>query len=119
MVTPRVMAVASLNFWAAACVAAARGTAEPDTTARMARSLSDRIKLAEIIRIEPMKLSARNMLPGKVVAVTQGASTAHEKVELASGLTVMSAITNDSVAWLALKIGDSVSSVSNASEPVT
>ena len=45
-----------------------------DCSARMARSLSDRIKLAEITRIEPMKLSARNMLPGKVVAVTKGAT---------------------------------------------
>ena len=32
-----------------------------------------------------MKLSARNVLPGKVVAVTKGTTTAHVKVELAPG----------------------------------
>jgi molybdopterin-binding protein len=63
-----------------------------------------------------MKLSARNMLPGKVVAVTKGATTAHVKVELASGLTVMSSITNEAVDDLALKIGDSVSAVIKSSD---
>ncbi|MDU1689202.1 MAG: transporter, partial [Bradyrhizobium sp.] len=39
-----------------------------------------------------MKLSARNVLPGKVISVAKGATTAHVKVELAPGLTVFSAI---------------------------
>ncbi len=32
-----------------------------------------------------MKLSARNLLPGKVVAVTKGSTTAHVNIELVSG----------------------------------
>jgi len=63
-----------------------------------------------------MKLSARNMLPGKVLAVTKGATTAHVKVELASGLTITSSITNEAVDDLALKVGDSVSAVIKSSD---
>ncbi|MCK7472566.1 MAG: TOBE domain-containing protein [Rhodopseudomonas palustris] len=63
-----------------------------------------------------MKLSARNMLPGKVVAVTKGSTTAHVKVELASGLTIMSAITNEAVDDLDLKVGDTVSAVIKSSD---
>lgn len=63
-----------------------------------------------------MKLSARNILPGRVVAVTKGTTTAHVKVELAPGLVVFSAITNESVDDLALKVGDSVSAVIKSSD---
>ncbi|ABD89965.1 TOBE domain-containing protein [Rhodopseudomonas palustris] len=63
-----------------------------------------------------MKLSARNILPGKVVAVTKGSTTAHVKVELASGLTIMSAITNEAVDDLAIKVGDTVSAVVKSSD---
>lgn len=63
-----------------------------------------------------MKLSARNMLPGKVVAVTKGSTTAHVKVELASGLTIMSAITNEAVDDLDIKVGDTVSAVIKSSD---
>lgn len=63
-----------------------------------------------------MKLSARNILPGKVVAVAKGSTTAHVKVELASGLTIMSSITNEAVDELALKVGDSVSAVIKSSD---
>ena len=63
-----------------------------------------------------MKLSARNVLPGRVIAVTKGATTAHVKVELGPGLTVLSAITNEAVDDLALKVGDSVSAVIKSSD---
>lgn len=63
-----------------------------------------------------MKLSARNVLPGKVVAVTKGTTTAHVKVELAPGLTVFSAITNEAVDELELKVGDAVSAVIKSSD---
>jgi molybdopterin-binding protein len=63
-----------------------------------------------------MKLSARNMLPGKVVAVSKGTTTAHVKVELTSGLTVLSSITNEAVDELALKIGDGESAVIKSSD---
>lgn len=63
-----------------------------------------------------MKLSARNVLPGKVVSVAKGATTAHVKVELAPGLTVFSAITNEAVEELDLKVGDVVSAVIKSSD---
>ena len=63
-----------------------------------------------------MKLSARNILPGKVVAVARGSTTAHVKLELASGLTVTSSITNEAVDELSLKVGDTVSAVIKSSD---
>jgi molybdopterin-binding protein len=63
-----------------------------------------------------MKISARNNLPGKVVAVTKGATTAHVKVELTSGVTVLSSITNEAVEELALQVGDTVSAIIKSSD---
>lgn len=63
-----------------------------------------------------MKLSARNVLPGRVIALTKGATTAHVKVELGSGLSVFSSITNEAVDDLGLKVGDSVSAVIKSSD---
>lgn len=63
-----------------------------------------------------MKLSARNVLPGKVVSVTKGATTSHVKIELAPGLVVTSSITNEAVEDLALKVGDSVSAIVKSSD---
>src|SRR6516162_4902699 len=74
------------------------------------------LRVAATARIGKMRLSARNILPGKVVAVTRGATTAHVKVELAPGLVVFSAITNEAVDDLALKVGDTVSAVIKSSD---
>lgn len=63
-----------------------------------------------------MKLSARNVLPGTVVSVAKGATTAHVKIALAPGLTVTSSITNESVDDLELKVGDVVSAVIKSSD---
>jgi molybdopterin-binding protein len=63
-----------------------------------------------------MKLSARNVLPGRVVTVTKGSTTAHVKIELAPGLIMMSSITNEAVDDLGLKVGDSVSAVVKSSD---
>ena len=63
-----------------------------------------------------MKLSARNVLAGRIVTITKGATTAHVKIELASGLMVTSSITNEAVDELALMVGDSVSAVIKSSD---
>lgn len=65
-----------------------------------------------------MKLSARNVLPGKVVAVTKGATTAHVKIQLAPGLLVTSSITNEAVDDLGLGLGDEVAAVIKASDVI-
>jgi molybdopterin-binding protein len=66
--------------------------------------------------IANMKLSARNILPGKIVTLTKGATTSHVKVELAAGLTVTSSITNEAVDDLVLKVGDEISVVIKSSD---
>ena len=63
-----------------------------------------------------MQLSARNQLPGTVEAVTEGATTAHVTIRLDGGAAVTASITNEAVAELGLKAGDSVVTVIKASD---
>ncbi|MBD8907085.1 TOBE domain-containing protein [Methylorubrum zatmanii] len=65
-----------------------------------------------------MKLSARNILKGKVVSVEKGATTAHVKIEIASGQTITSAITNESVDALGLKVGGEAYAVVKSSDVI-
>ncbi|HTO46078.1 MAG TPA: TOBE domain-containing protein [Burkholderiales bacterium] len=62
-----------------------------------------------------MKLSARNVFPGKVVAVNRGQTTAHVRIEIAPGIVVTSAITVEAVDDLGLKVGDTASAIIKAS----
>jgi molybdopterin-binding protein len=52
-----------------------------------------------------MKISARNALPGKIVDIKMGATTAHVRIDVA-GTIVTASITNESVVDLRLKVGD-------------
>jgi molybdopterin-binding protein len=63
-----------------------------------------------------MRLSARNVLKGKVVNVTKGQTTAHVKIEIAAGAIVTASITNEAVDELKLKVGDSAYAVIKASD---
>jgi len=65
-----------------------------------------------------MKLSARNVLPGKVVAVTRGATTSHVRIDIGGGTVVTASITNEAVDELALKVGDSAAAVIKASDVI-
>jgi len=67
-------------------------------------------------RIGPMKLSARNVLSGKVIAITKGATTAHVKIEVGSGAVVTASITNEAVDALTLEVGKPVYAVIKASD---
>jgi molybdopterin-binding protein len=58
-----------------------------------------------------MKISARNILNGKIVALKRGAVMAQVVVELAGGNRIASAIFVESVDDLGLKIGDEVAAV--------
>jgi molybdopterin-binding protein len=62
-----------------------------------------------------MKLSARNMLKGKIVEVTKGTTTAHVKIDI-GGQIVMSAITNEAVDALKLTKGQEAYAVIKASD---
>lgn len=63
-----------------------------------------------------MKLSARNQLKGKIVSVVKGQTTAHIQIDLGSGMVITSAITNEAVEDLGLKIGDDATAIIKASD---
>lgn len=63
-----------------------------------------------------MKISARNVLPGKVIEVKKGTTTAHVRIEITKGLIVTSSITNEAVDELDLKVGKSVSAIIKSSD---
>ncbi|WP_449409289.1 TOBE domain-containing protein [Methylobacterium komagatae] len=65
-----------------------------------------------------MKLSARNVLKGKVVSVEKGATTAHVKIEIADGQVITSAVTNEAVDALGLKVGAEASAVIKSSDVI-
>ncbi|HET6223128.1 MAG TPA: TOBE domain-containing protein [Dongiaceae bacterium] len=58
-----------------------------------------------------MKISARNILKGKIVALKRGAVMAQVVLELAGGDRIASAIFVESVDDLGLKVGDEVAAV--------
>ena len=58
-----------------------------------------------------MRISARNQLPGTVVAVEKGAVMATVTVRLSGGEEVVAAITKDSVESLGIDVGDEVVAV--------
>ena len=62
-----------------------------------------------------MKISARNMLKGKVVEVTKGATTAHVKIDI-GGAVVTASITNAAVDELMLEPGKPAYAVVKASD---
>jgi len=63
-----------------------------------------------------MKLSARNVLKGRVVKVTRGSTTAHVKIDVGGGSVVTASITNEAVDELTLKEGDAAYAVIKASD---
>lgn len=62
-----------------------------------------------------MKISARNILEGKVVDIAKGATTAHVKLDL-GGTTITASITNEAVDELGLKVGMTASAIIKASD---
>ena len=62
-----------------------------------------------------MKLSARNILKGKVIKVIKGAVNSEVTIELPGGTQIVSIITNTSVKSLELKKGKEAYAVIKAS----
>jgi len=62
-----------------------------------------------------MKLSARNILKGKIINIKKGATTAHVKIDI-GGQIVTSAITNEAVDELKLAEGQNAYAVIKASD---
>lgn len=63
-----------------------------------------------------MKLSARNVLQGKILDVKKGARTAHVRIQIATGAIVTASITNAAVEELNLKKGQNAYAFIKASD---
>jgi molybdate transport system regulatory protein len=66
----------------------------------------------------PVRASARNRLPGTIVALDDGAVNSEVALELADGKTLVSTITKGSVENLGLKIGDRATALIKASHVI-
>ena len=62
-----------------------------------------------------MRISARNVLKGKIVEITKGATTAHVKIDI-GGTVVTSSITNAAVDDLGLAVGREAYALVKASD---
>lgn len=62
-----------------------------------------------------MKISARNCLKGKVVAIKTGPVSTEVTIETAAGEKIVSSITSTSAENLGLKVGDTAFAVIKAS----
>jgi molybdopterin-binding protein len=65
-----------------------------------------------------MKLSARNVIKGKVLEVKRGQTTAHVKLDVGGGIVITSSITVEAVDELNLKQGDAAYAVIKASDVI-
>lgn len=63
-----------------------------------------------------MRISARNVLKGRITKITKGAVTAHVEIDLGNGVTVTSSITNEAVEELRLAQGEQAYAVVKASD---
>ena len=57
-------------------------------------------------------------MPGKVVAVTRGATTAHVKIEVAPGFVITSSLTNEAVEDLGLAVGKAAIAIVKSSDVI-
>ena len=63
-----------------------------------------------------MRISARNMLKGKIVDVVRGATTAHVRIDIGGGTIITASITNEAVDELKLTKGETAYAVIKASD---
>jgi molybdopterin-binding protein len=64
-----------------------------------------------------MKISARNQIPGTIIALTPGAVNGQIKVDI-GGTIITSSITEEAIAELALAVGDGVTVFIKASDVI-
>jgi molybdopterin-binding protein len=63
-----------------------------------------------------MRISARNVIKGRIVEVVKGATTAHVKLDVGGGTLITASITNEAVEELRLAKGDAAYAVIKASD---
>jgi molybdopterin-binding protein len=64
-----------------------------------------------------MKLSARNVLKGKITKVIRGTTTAHVLIEV-NGATITASITNEAVEDLELREGQDAAAIIKSSDVI-
>jgi molybdopterin-binding protein len=67
-------------------------------------------------RESAMKISARDVLEGKIVEVVKGQTTAHVRIDIGGGKIVTASITNEAVDDLGLAVGKEAHAVIKASD---
>ncbi|MEY4580031.1 MAG: hypothetical protein RL701_4734 [Pseudomonadota bacterium] len=65
-----------------------------------------------------MKVSARNVIQGKVTEVKKGATTSHVSIEVAPNFVITASITNESVEELGLAAGKQAFAVIKSSDVI-
>jgi molybdopterin-binding protein len=65
-----------------------------------------------------VKLSARNVLKGRVVRVVRGATTGHVKLDIGGGVIVTASVTMEAVRELRLRKGDRALAIVKASDVI-
>ena len=65
-----------------------------------------------------MKLSARNIIKGKVVDIAKGPATAKVKIDIGGGNILTSSITTEAADDLDLQVGDQVSAIVKSSDVI-
>lgn len=65
-----------------------------------------------------MKLSARNVISGKIVSITKGVTTSHVKIEVAAGFVLSASITNEAVDDLGLSVGHAATAIVKSSDVI-
>ena len=65
-----------------------------------------------------MKLSARNVLKGRVVRVVRGTTTGHVKLDIGGGVIVTASVTMEAIRELRLKKGDRALAIIKASDVI-
>ncbi|MDX8479521.1 molybdopterin-binding protein [Mesorhizobium sp. VK24D] len=65
-----------------------------------------------------MKISARNILEGKVTEIIKGATISHVRIDIGGGIIVTASITNEAVADLQLEKGKQAYAVIKASDVI-
>jgi molybdopterin-binding protein len=63
-----------------------------------------------------MRISARNVIKGRIVEVVKGATTAHVRLDVGGGTVITASITNEAVEELRLATGDPAYAVIKASD---
>lgn len=92
------------------------GKALLDEYTRLENCLGEFLACTSTSGVMSLKLSARNLLKGKIVSVEKGVITAKVKVEVKGPSTVTAVITKEAVEDLGLKVGDEVTAIVKSTE---